>query len=354
MYMKLRKIGKMNKPNDGNRSLYESIFNRHVLTALKYLSHNDIEFLIIGDLAISYHVKPFATKRIQILVKDKTNMRFKYFKNNKCRNIELVISDISDFNMNIDQYNYAINTSYISDNFKISSPTFLMNIFLLDIQNIDNRADAYTICSNSPIKTYELFWKKTEYENFIYSIKQDYNMSFLKNFDDYFKCRIYEGNSGYPEVDRAFKDWLDNTKNIEQVLIGGMAIVNYDIERTTTDVDFLFLTSDDIPETVYGFKKHRRGAFQHNKTHVEVEVLDDSIIPVSSEFVAKIFETAYQKQNFKIASPSAIVALKLSRFNDRDIKDIKSLVDNYNVDISIFEQYLSKEEIDNYLIVTKK
>src|SRR6478735_368027 len=163
--MKLRNINKMNKPNDGTRSFFESIFNKHVLTALKYLSHNKKEFIIINDLAISFHTKPFMCKKIEILVKEKSN--FKYFPNNICKNIELIIYDLNDLNINDEEYKYALDTAYLSNNFKISSPTFLMNLFLKNF-NIDNKANAFTICLNSPIKRNELFSNIHEFDIFIY------------------------------------------------------------------------------------------------------------------------------------------------------------------------------------------
>ncbi len=133
------------------------------------------------------------------------------------------------------------------------------------------------------------------------------------------------------------------------VLIDGMVLVNHNIEeRSTTDIDFMFLTSNDIPTEIYGFKKTRKSAFQHNKTHVEIEVLTPSFLGLSQEFVELIFNTAYDKGKFKIASPSAIVALKLNRFSNTDIIDIKNLIKNYKIDITDFIKYLSEDEIEKY------
>ncbi len=351
--MKLRKIGKMTRPNDGNRSFYESILNRHILTALKYLSHNNSEYVIIGDLAVSYHVKPFMCKKIQIVVHNKNKSVFKYFPNNICRGIELHIEDISSLNITEEQYRYIIDTARKSDGFSIASPTVLVSLCLENF-NVKKEAEAYTICTNNPIKINELFGYQNKFIEFIYSINYDYCMKYLKNFDEYFQCRIFEGTSGHAEVDNAFKDWVNRTSNVNQVLIGGMAIVNCDIERTTADIDFLFLSFDEIPKEVQGFKKHRGNAFQHNKTHVEVEVLAPEKISIEPEFAELIFKTAHDKGKFKIASPSGIAALKLSRFSKRDKDDIISLIQNYEVDISIYKPYLSEDEISNYEICLKQ
>jgi hypothetical protein len=64
--------------------------------------------------------------------------------------------------------------------------------------------------------------------------------------------------------------------------------------------------------------------------------------------VQLVFDTAYQKSNYKIVSPSAIVALKLGRFSDSDIKDIVTLIENFDVDITPYLPYLSEESIKNY------
>lgn len=351
----MRKIGKMNKPQDGTRTLYESIMNSHVLTAIKYLSHNSLEYVLIENLAISYHVKPFMTKSISVLVLDKKDICFKYFPNNKHNDVVLNIYDINDIGIDYEQYKYILNTSIISNNIRIASPTSLVNLILNKEVNIDAKSELYTLCSNCIIDLNNIFTNKNFFKDFLFNIKIDYNMNNIRKFEDYFKIKIYEGSSGYAEVDNAFKDWTNRTKGINQVLIGGMAMVNYGIEdRTTTDIDFIFLTLDEIPNDVQGFKKTRSSAFQHNRTHVEIEVLLPKFLDLPIEFVEKVFETAYDKGSFKIASPSAIVALKLGRFNERDIKDIKNLIKNFEVDITIFEEYLSEEEKENYKIVLEE
>jgi hypothetical protein len=343
--MKHRNIGKMNRPNDGNRSFYESILNRHVLTSLKYLSHNNIEYVIIGDFAVSYHVKPFASKKLEILVLDK-NINFKYY-NNICKNIDFIVNDISDLNISEEEYRYIVKTSKISDGFKIASPTVLVSFCARDLGNIHNGAEAYTICTNCPIIIYELFSNKTEYINFVYDISYDYRMIYLKNLDDYFKCRIFEGTSGCPEVDEGFKDWIRESNNNDQVLIGGIALINCYIERTVEYTDLLFLSNTNLKE-LPKFNIVRENVFSHYRTKAEIESLNYTQIGISKEFADIIFETSYDKGKFKIASPSAIVALKLNRFSDSDEIDIKCLIDNYDIDISIFIPYLSEQEIENY------
>jgi hypothetical protein len=99
------------------------------------------------------------------------------------------------------------------------------------------------------------------------------------------------------------------------------------------DVDVLFLTDDSIPKEVSGFKRTRPSAFQHNKTHVEIELVTSLLIGISQELTQKVFDTAMISDNVKIASPSALVALKLHRFNRQDQADIEELMNHYNIDL---------------------
>jgi len=147
------------------------------------------------------------------------------------------------------------------------------------------------------------------------------------------------------EVLQALSDWISNSKS-DFVIIGGLALSYYIKPRMTMDVDVLFLSSEDIPDKVEDFKRHRPSTFQHNKTHVEVEVITPKLINTSIELIKKVFETAENQNGVKIASPSGIVALKLGRFNRQDQADIENLKQNYDIDLTPFN--LSQEFIDKY------
>lgn len=138
-----------------------------------------------------------------------------------------------------------------------------------------------------------------------------------------------------PEVGKAFQDWIDNAPN-KGVLIGGLALSYYIKPRTTTDGDFLFLTAEDIPDEVPGFKRIRKGSFQHNKTHVEIEVLSPQSINMSPELAAQIVKTAVQHGKVKIASKEGLIVTKLGRFSMRDRGDIDELMKLGPVDMSKF------------------
>jgi len=342
--MKLRNIGKMAIPNNGNRTLFESILNRNSLSILKSIQFN-FDFIIINDISIGFHHKPYMSKTIDILVKNKKEVDFKFSE------IGIRLFDTNDFGFNLDIYHKIEGDCFYSDGSKVISPTYMILLLLKnDYLSIDNRFYISKLIYNSKIdlNIISQYFKIDDLLKFIQKNNKDYMLKYLKNYQQYNSCFIYEGSSGYAEVDAAFEDWINNTYDKNQVLIGGMALVNYDIDRSTQDVDFLFLSSDEIPEQVNGFKKYRGNAFQHNKTHVEIEVLTNKSINLDPTIVDLIFKTAYQKEKFKIASPSGLVAIKLDRFSPSDERDISLLMKNYSIDIDEFLPHLSDRANKNW------
>lgn len=340
--IKIRKIGKMSKPNNGDRSLFESIFNSNVLETIKSLD-NDLDFILINDISIGYHHKPYMCDKIDILVKEKSN---------KFNNVNIFKPE--DFGLEGSDYDIIKKNSIVSDDINIISPTYMVVLLLKNGDlNIDNKYLISKLIYNSSID-FKIIYKylgdkSNDLLKFIKRNNKDYMLKYLLKYKQYNTCYIYEGSSGYTEVDLSFEDWISGTKDLNQVLIGGMALVNYDIDnRYTQDVYFLFLSKEDVPDNVYRFKKHRKNAFQHNKTHVEIEVLSNDTINLEQEVVDIIFKTSYDKGDFKIASPSAIVAIKLDRFNPSDERDISLLMKNYDIDISEFLPYLSDKAKSNY------
>lgn len=362
---KLRKIGKMGYPNDGNRDLFESSLNYNVLLALKTLiKHNNFDCVLIGHLIVGYHHKPYRTDKIELLVKSKDIKLkyFPYFKYYMKKDVNVILYTVEDFGLSSDVYDIIKSDSMQSNGFNIISPTYLTILYTIsDNYNTKNESSIAKLIDNSKIdfNILNIYLNKDELKIIYDLIKienKEYMMKHLNSYIKYNTCQIYEGSSGFAEVDNAFEDWVKYTNNVNQVLIGGMAIVNYslDKDRTTEDIDFLFLQNEDIPNEVYGFKRNRKGAFQHNKTHVEIEVLTNDSINLHKEFVELVFKTAYQKDSYKIASPSAIVALKLGRFSAKNDKnDILSLLRNYDINIDEFIPYLSEKAIENWNNIKK-
>lgn len=166
-----------------------------------------------------------------------------------------------------------------------------------------------------------------------------------------------------PELIKTIEDWkLNEIDNC--VLIGGGALSYYVKPRLTQDIDLLFLSEDEIPNSVNHFKKHRPHAFQHNITHVEIEVVTPSYINMRLEIAEKIFETAIISDGIKIASPSGLIVSKLNRFNRQDQADIEailvtfknamdsnisSLIKMHNIDLYVFP--LTELETERYLSI---
>jgi len=138
-----------------------------------------------------------------------------------------------------------------------------------------------------------------------------------------------------PQVEKAFKDWKKNS-NSNFVIIGGIALSYHVKPRTTTDIDVLYLNNSEIPESVLSFKKHRNMAFQHNLTHVEIEVLTPSSINMPVDVAQQIFNSAIVQNDIKIASKEGLIVSKLSRFSRQDQADIEALLLLGSYDFSQF------------------
>ena len=158
-----------------------------------------------------------------------------------------------------------------------------------------------------------------------------------------------------PEVEQALNDWIKNTKFTSEktgVLIGGAAVGYYTKPRATTDVDFLFLTKSDIPDQVREFKRTRPGAFQHNRTHVEVEVVAPESINVPNIIAEQVINTAIDSDGVLVASPTGLVALKLHRLKQNDIGDIVNL--SYTGQVDLTGWPLTSEQIQEYNFIISK
>jgi hypothetical protein len=149
-----------------------------------------------------------------------------------------------------------------------------------------------------------------------------------------------------PEIEKALSDWINSEHEGTGVLIGGCATSYYSKPRATTDVDVLYTHSDSIPSSVPKFKRIRAGAFQHNDTHAEVEVISPQTINISIELAQKVYDTSIQVNNYRVASPSGIVALKLQRLKNNDIGDIVAMINTSKVDLDDWP--LSTQNLNDY------
>lgn len=152
-----------------------------------------------------------------------------------------------------------------------------------------------------------------------------------------------------PEVAKAMSDWIKNIDtNLKYVLVGGVGLSYWVKPRYTTDSDFLFLTSADIPKEVTGFKRIRPGAFEHKQTGVEIEVLTPESIGMSTDLAKAIYENAVIRDGVKIATPSGLIASKLKRFKTKDRADIEELYELGNIDLSPYP--LTPQMLKNFEI----
>ena len=135
-----------------------------------------------------------------------------------------------------------------------------------------------------------------------------------------------------PEVRIALKDWASgtptwNSKVRRALLIGGLAVSYYVRPRATMGIELLFLSADQVPNEVPGFKRIRSHAFRHNLTHVEVEVRGASFLMLPRELHLSLLGTAVNDESgFYVPSPTGLIALKLFRFSRQDQADIEALV----------------------------
>jgi hypothetical protein len=147
-----------------------------------------------------------------------------------------------------------------------------------------------------------------------------------------------------PEIVYALKDWKEQAK--VGVLIGGLALSYWAKPRYTQDADMLFLQPSDVPHSIEKFKAHRKGAFEHKVTQVEIEYAHRDNIPVPQHVIDAVFKTAVDVDGIKVASKSALIALKLHRFWLKDQADIITLAALGGIDLTPF--HLEKKFLDMY------
>ena len=158
-----------------------------------------------------------------------------------------------------------------------------------------------------------------------------------------------------PQVIAALKDWLTAVR-ADAVLIGGVARSYYVKPFYTDDIDFLFASAADVPAAVRGFDRvnappdHRykkaSSSFRHHRIGVHVDAFTPADLDVPAAVLAKAFETATRRgvrirragslRYVKIASPSALVAMKLFGGMMRDEADIIALIESGPVDLTPF------------------
>lgn len=151
-----------------------------------------------------------------------------------------------------------------------------------------------------------------------------------------------------PELIQAFKDWPKQNC----VLIGGLALSYYVKPRTTTDIDILYQSEQNIPSQANNFKRNKDHSFKHKLTGVEIETLTPNFINIPQDLIQQIFDTAIKTEDCLIASPAGLISLKLHRNSFQDRADIAALLQKYpNIDIT---NYNLNQELTNKFNKIKK
>lgn len=151
-----------------------------------------------------------------------------------------------------------------------------------------------------------------------------------------------------PEVTDALCDWLGHGGG--GVLIGGLALSFYVKPRATQDIDLLFLSETDVPDHIPGFTKPRPNAFQHDITQVAVEIVAPDYAGLPLELFSKVAETAVENEGMKVASPSALVAMKIFNTRLQDLADIVALIHTGQVELAGFSIPDDRMVLYQYLV----
>ena len=143
-----------------------------------------------------------------------------------------------------------------------------------------------------------------------------------------------------PEVIVALREWVRSTKSpatgeAAGVVIGGLGLSYHCKPRYTQEIDLLFLEPADVPHHVRGFTRTATGEFRHDRTQVEVHVAIPLSIEMPNEIADQIIRTATLSNGLRVATASALVALKLFGLRRvQDDADAVALIKTGKVDLS--------------------
>jgi hypothetical protein len=104
-----------------------------------------------------------------------------------------------------------------------------------------------------------------------------------------------------PEIILALRDWAKSTAS--GALIGALGLSYHCRPRFTQDIDFLFVEASEVPVALNGFSRVGRD-FQHNRTHIAVDIFTPSSIGVPREVVNQVIRTAALSDNITVANAS--------------------------------------------------
>lgn len=131
---------KLNRVNDGTRSLFESVAIPEVQLALKdWTSNTNSDGILIGGLALSYYARPRATTDVDILFlsRDQIPLYVEKFKKtrpsafmHKETHVEVEVVAPENINVPLEIADMVYRTAKTSDGVKIASPNGLVALKL--------------------------------------------------------------------------------------------------------------------------------------------------------------------------------------------------------------------------------
>ena len=152
-----------------------------------------------------------------------------------------------------------------------------------------------------------------------------------------------------PEVILALKAWMDGSL-ANGILIGTCALSYHSRPRMTDNIDFIFVDEADIPRSVKGFTRADAVTFFHDETNIQVLLLTPKAIGASSGLIDRVTETATLSNGIRIASASALVALKLFQRSAQAQADVVALIKTGMVDLTGFAPDEEKRSCFDYLV----
>ena len=144
---------------------------------------------------------------------------------------------------------------------------------------------------------------------------------------------------------------LTDNNILNYVMVGRLALSYYAKPMMNTDIDLLFLSENDIPENVDGFRRINKHHFYNDKTGIEIKLLTPNFLNIHYNIIKELFNDIIVSNNIRIVSVSSLIVLKLFRFNLQDQADIGRLIKyakerNQIINLDIFD--LSSDILDKY------
>jgi hypothetical protein len=145
--MRLRDLEKMNKPNDGTRTLFESIAIPEVGAALRdWIREGVSSGVLIGGIAVGYYARPRGTTDVDVLFLSNADIpnelaKFKRTRpgafQHKPTHVEVEVVTPAAINLSMELAQKVFETALVSDGVRVASPTGLVALKLQRMKRYD-------------------------------------------------------------------------------------------------------------------------------------------------------------------------------------------------------------------------